>query len=274
VEAVWYQSGAGHPMDQRWGAMLLLSFAVHLALFSVLLFVPEAVSPRRIRGIVYEVQLVEMPGGKSSLAGAKIPATREKGVAVSKKGEGAKRLPTAEPKTKPAIIAKRTVKSKKEETPAPKTAPSDLIDKAISRIERKVAVEKDDHLKQALSRLESKAGQGAGEGEAAGRGEVGGFVMTWYQMEVENRIKSNWSYPVELSRPEASRELEAVVVLKVENSGRILNSRFTKRSSDAIFDHSVQKAIERSDPLPPFPEGYRRTYDEIEINFNLRDLAY
>ena len=62
------------------------------------------------------------------------------------------------------------------------------------------------------------------------------------------------------------------MVVKVRSNGEILESRIKKRSSSIIFDQTVMKAIERSDPLPPFPEGYRKTYDEIEFTFNLSDL--
>jgi colicin import membrane protein len=58
----------------------------------------------------------------------------------------------------------------------------------------------------------------------------------------------------------------------VKRDGSILKTEIKKRSSDDMFDQSVIKAIERSDPLPPFPEGYRKSYDEIEINFNLKEL--
>jgi colicin import membrane protein len=91
-------------------------------------------------------------------------------------------------------------------------------------------------------------------------------------MEVENRIKDNWSYPVALLSPGSNKDLEAIVVVRVRNNGTILKSWFKSQSSNIMFNQSVLKAIERSDPLPQFPEGYRKTYDEIEINFNLRDL--
>jgi len=58
----------------------------------------------------------------------------------------------------------------------------------------------------------------------------------------------------------------------VKSDGTILKSRLEKRSSDVLFDESVMKAIERSNPLPPFPEGYRKTHEEFYINFTLNDL--
>ena len=93
--------------------------------------------------------------------------------------------------------------------------------------------------------------------------------MLIYRMEAEEWIKSNWSYPVAL---DSEKDLEAIVVLMVKRDGTILKNHFEKRSAKAIFDESVMKAIERSDPLPPFPEGYRKSHEEFIISFNLKDL--
>jgi colicin import membrane protein len=92
--------------------------------------------------------------------------------------------------------------------------------------------------------------------------------MALYQMEVEAKIKSNWSYPIAMDK----QKLEAVAVLVVKQDGTITKTRLEKRSSSTLFDESVLKAIERSNPLPPFPESYRKSYDELEITFNLKDL--
>jgi colicin import membrane protein len=71
---------------------------------------------------------------------------------------------------------------------------------------------------------------------------------------------------------ESKKDLEAVVVIMVKSDGSIMKTRFEKRSASPIFDDSVIKAVERSNPLPPFPEGYKVSYDEIRFNFNLKDL--
>jgi len=92
--------------------------------------------------------------------------------------------------------------------------------------------------------------------------------MALYQMEVEAWIKRNWSYPIAMDK----QKLEAVVVLMVKQDGTIMKTRLEKRSASALFDESVMKAVERSNPLPPFPDSYRKSYDEIEITFNLKDL--
>ena len=221
---------------------------------------------------------MEMPAGTGQrLAGT--AAAAEKRKSAVKQATETKRVSIPKKKEKPVVIAKQTVKKKKP--PAKKKADStkDLIEKAISKIEKQVQSDKKEraHVDKAISRLEDKvAGEGQeGEGDVMGRpgsprGTIGnGIHLRMYQMEVEIWIKSNWAYPVALQRP---KNLEAVVVLKVKRDGSITRTDFKKRSSDRIFDQSVSKAIERSDPLPPLPEGYVKSYEEIEITFNLKEL--
>jgi TonB family protein len=84
--------------------------------------------------------------------------------------------------------------------------------------------------------------------------------------------KKDWSYPVALINAESKKIPEAVIIITVRNDGKILKAWFRKKSNNPLFDDSVLKAIERSDPLPEFPPGYVKSYDEVEINFSLKDL--
>jgi colicin import membrane protein len=243
-------------MEPTWRKMLTISVAFHLVVFSVILFAPEHMPTRRIGGAIYEVNLVEMPTGGSLKADTSVKVKSDKDLLLSKKSPQATRISRPKKKEKPIVIAK---------------SPSKLIDKAVLRVDKKVKAEKKDPINQAISKLETKFKGTTGKGFGQG-GADSGITIRIYQMEVENKIKSNWAYPVAHLTPKSQKDLEAIVIVKVNNNGTILNSWFKKHSSDTIFDQSVSRAIERSDPLPRFPEGYRKTYDEIEINFNLRDL--
>lgn len=261
-------------MEIKWSPMVAMSVVLHLAIFSVVLFVPEAMPTRRFEGVVYSVNLVEMPAGVNlKRKGTRTP-TVKKGKRVAKKGSQAKRITVQKKKKKPVVIAKRTVETKTPTIKKPKVSSSELIDRAVSKIEKKVKTEKkvkpeeENHVEKAISKLESDVGTPVGAGPQGGS-PVGAIPMQMYQMEVEDRIKGNWSYPVSLQSKE---DLEAIVVVTVKRDGSILKTEMKKGSSDAIFDDSVLRAIKRSDPLPPFPEGYRESYDEIEIRFNLQDL--
>ncbi len=263
------KQGSNSLMEIKWSPMVVLSVVLHLAIFSVVLFVPEAMPTRRFEGVVYSVNLVEMPAGAAvSRKGTSRARTVKKGKRVAKKSSQAKRIKVQKKKKKPVVIAKRTVEKKTPTIKKPKVSSSELIDRAVSKIEKKVESEEENHVEKAISKLESEVSTPVGSGPEV-VGPVGGIPMQMYQMEVEDRIKGNWSYPVALQSKE---ELEAIVVVMVKRDGSILKTEMKKGSSDAIFDESVLRAVKRSDPLPPFPEGYRKSYDEIEIRFNLKDL--
>jgi colicin import membrane protein len=255
--------------DVKWTPVVVLSVVFHLAVFSSILFIPDSYSARRsFDGIVYEVNLVEMPGGGAKTVGG----TAAKPEAVSKPDTPAKRIEeTPKREEKPVVIAKKTLEKETPPVEKPKESPADLLNKALSKIEKKIKTE--EHLDKALANLENKAGsrnRGTGQpGGTGGGGPPGGTGNWLYEMEVYSLIRSNWYYPPELS---SGKNPEATVVLVVKSDGTILKSRFEKRSTDVLFDESVLKAIERSNPLPPFPEGYRKTHEEIYINFNLNDL--
>jgi len=247
--------------------MFILSVVFHLAVFIIILFVPGTMPTRYIKGVVYEVNLVDMPTA-GDLKQQGVTTARTNNVkTIAKRDSQARRIPGRKDVKKPLVIAKRTVKKKSSSIKKPKVSSAQLIDQAISKIEKKVQ-SGENHIDKAISRLESKVSGSSGTGSKGGRSLIG-IPMRIYQIEVESWIKSNWSYPVAV---QDTKTPEAIVVVTAKNDGTILKCRFKKRSNDTVFDQSVLKAIEKSDPLPPFPEGYKRSYDEFEIKFNLKDL--
>jgi len=255
--------------DVKWTPVIVLSVVFHLAIFSSILFIPDSYSARRsFDGTVYEVNLVEMPGGGSKITGGTPPKPQ----AVAKPDTQAKRIEeTPKREETPVVIAKKTIEKETPPVEKPKESPADLLNKALSKLEKKVKTE--EHLDKALANLENRAGsrnRGTGQsGGEGGGGPPGGTGNLLYEMAVYSVIRSNWYYPPELS---GAKNPEETVVLMVKSDGTILKSRLEKPSTDVLFDESVLKAIERSNPLPPFPEGYRKTHEEFYINFTLNDL--
>jgi colicin import membrane protein len=260
--------------EVKWGPVIGLSFVLHMALMSLVFFVPSyGPSIRSFPGTVYSVDLVEMPGGGApKTAGPALPREARPDPAAQKDTK-AKRIEEPRREEKPLVIAKKTVEKTAQPVEKPKASTSEMIEKAISSIEKKAKSDNVDHLNAAFSKLQSKVGSGEGQGSGggpggAGQGVGGGGPMALYQMEVEAKIRSNWAYPVALDK----KQLEAVVVILVKQDGTILKTRIEKRSASLLFDESVLKAIERSNPLPPFPDSYRVSQDEIVLTFNLKDL--
>jgi colicin import membrane protein len=292
MTALVLNEGTMGDLEQRWGKMVAFSILFHVLIFAAVLFLPGSMPTRAIRGVVYEVNLVEMGQDRSPKSGKGAVAPSEKPqekVSVSKMTEPAKRIAPPKPQEKALVIAKKTVQ-KEEVKKTPEAPPSKRIEDAVSKIQKKVAAEQKDHLKKALSEVEKRVGsenqdhvneaisrlQGrvaapGREGLGPAGGGVAGKIMDIYIMQVTERIRENWSYPATLAS-ERDKGLEAVFVLRVNKEGKILMSWFDKKSSNALFDQSVVKAIERSDPLPPFPPSYHRLEEEFEIAFNLKEM--
>lgn len=281
MDAVWSQFEKGGPQGPRWSLMVVLSVVVHLAFFSTVFLIPKPLSTRAFKGVVYEVNLVELPRKgppvRSTGPSRAVPDQAKK-AQVTGAQRAAKRISTPGVKERPVVLAKRTVTRGPESVKKPEVPTSKLIEEAISKIESKVKAEKQDPLKRALAGIEERvkemdavgaAGKEGGQGDDA---SDGGLALRMYELQIYDAIKRNWSYPVDLSSSEDHTGLEAVVVMRVSRSGRILKVSLEKRSANGLFDQSVLKAIERSNPLPPFPDFYREPEDEIQVTFTLSDL--
>jgi colicin import membrane protein len=249
-------------MGMKWHSMLGLSILFHFAVFSFFLFVPEAMPTRQFDGIIYSVDLVEMPAQNALELRQSKAATEKKSKTVVNNESQAKRVSRPKKEKKPLVIAKRTVETRKALVKKSETSSAERIEDAISKLEDKAQSkeesenEQEAHLERALASLESRF-----TGLRRGVISIDGIPMQIYRMEVEDRIYNNWTYP-------DRKDLKAIVVLTVRRDGTILETKIKRRSGDFLFDESVMKAVKRSDPLPPFPEVYKKSYGEIEIIFN------
>lgn len=284
MEGLSVPPGYDPSLDQKWSKMVIISLAIHMLVFSTILFIPESMTSRSIRDVVYEVNLVEMPAGRRSSMESSAQTKKEKGLTAPAPTAPAKRIDRPKPLEKPLTISKRTIDANPRKITPPEASSTKLLDQALARIEKKVKEEQKETADQPVSKVETSEektsagasargttpGQPAGTAATGRPGGVEGIVMDFYRAEIKEMIYRNWSYPTAML--DKMKDLSAVVVLKVEKNGTILSTTVTQRSGNEIFDQSVLNAIKRSDPLPPFPESYRKTDEEIEISFTLRDL--
>jgi len=279
------------PKEERWAQMMILSFVFHLAIFfgSIVISKSTIYYPF-FEEHVYYVELVAPPPPSTGggVKGAGVAA--EKGASPIVK-TGTRRI-DARKKPPATVVAKRVSPRPIPQTSQKTASPSELIDGAISRVEREVA-QQGNQLEETISRiekrLESKEKAQSQEGaEKAQGGEAptpkrsgGGLPIgpsgigkgiQLYQVQIETAIKENWSYPVALINAREGKTPEAVILLTLRSDGKIVKAEFKKRSRDPLFNDSVLKALERSDPLPRFPPGYNKGSDEVEIRFSLKDL--
>ncbi|HUU39850.1 MAG TPA: TonB family protein [Desulfatiglandales bacterium] len=264
--------------EERWFSMITLSFLFHFMIFSSILFVPQTkIRFPSMDEKIYHVELVGFPSsGKAESKGRDaVVAGKTKKTSNVLKAET--RLIAPKEKNPVSVVAKRVstkpIAPKREK----EIVPSKLIDSAVSKIEKEVEKEMADR----SEKIADESTQGAGDGgtfferfSGAGTGILSGVgkVMQLYQMEIENTIKNNWSFPVALLDSKMDKSPEAIIVVEVRSDGKIQKAWFRKKSSNSLFDDSVLKAVEKSDPLPAFPPGYKKRYEDVEINFSLKDL--
>lgn len=271
--------------------MIALSFVFHLAIFFASLVISKStIYYPFLEEHVYHVELVAPPlprtGGGVKGAGV---ATRKGATPIVKtktRRIDVKKKPPA------TVVAKRVSPKSLPLSRKKTTSASELIDGAISRVEREV-VREGNQLEETISRIEKRLeskktipsreaaekAQGGGapttkrSGEELPIGSSGiGKGIQLYQLEIETAIKENWSYPVALINAREGKTPEAIILLTLRSDGKIVKVRFKKRSWYPLFNDSVLKAVERSDPLPKFPPGYKKSSDEVEIRFSLKDL--
>jgi len=60
--------------------------------------------------------------------------------------------------------------------------------------------------------------------------------------------------------------------VKIMKDGKIRDIWFERRSGNAYFDDSAFKAVKKSDPLPPLPQGFSEPFYKVGFRFNLFEL--
>lgn len=94
-------------------------------------------------------------------------------------------------------------------------------------------------------------------------------IQKAYLASVHSRILKNWILP---DLQNWDKDLEAVIVIKFDKSGTILKHFFEKKSNNQYFDKFVEKAIQESNPLPPFPAAFTETQMELGFRFRPGEL--
>lgn len=255
-------NGSGE--QDKWTRFIVLSLVLHLVVFSAF-FLGPGDPPMGLtdREVVYKVDLVDLSEESQDVKTVSGITTNLTG---SPEGGPAKRIYSQNKRSEALKIAKRTSNRKQSNKPK-KLTTNQMLDSALSAMKKDATAKGGNFLDKAISELEKKAG--TGKPETAARAAAGDVEYRLYIMEAEARVKSNWSYPVARG---GSKKLEAVIVLTVNRDGTILKTRFVRRSGDNLFDESVLQAIEKSEKVPPLPEGIDKNNEELEIIFNLEDL--
>jgi TonB family protein len=110
-------------------------------------------------------------------------------------------------------------------------------------------------------------GGGRGTGTAGagstGTGGLSGIRMRAYEAELQAKIKDAWNIPP------GTKSLQATFFLSINRAGHVEQARLVRGSGNALFDESLQRAIQQAQPLPPLPEGIA---EPLEVTLAFRDM--
>ena len=262
-------------------SMAAVSFACHLVFFAMVHVLP-GFRPEKKSTLppVVNVTMVSLPETAAPKAASPKPAKTPPPAA---KPPPPKPESAPEPKQKAPVgpsepIIKHSMKKKTYEA-------SKVVENAISRIEKKVAQEPPDPLQQALDRLrrqvdeapspppssqaQTEAPPEAGAGPAAGTAD--GVqkqleLIDIYRMQIAWRVQKNWAFPESLAG-DRKDDLVVELAFTVLPNGEIRDVWFDKRSGNRYLDESAKRAVLKSNPVGPHPQGVDRSEITVGLRF-------
>jgi colicin import membrane protein len=297
-----YPMGAG--IESR--TMLIyigISLTIHLIFIGFMIYLPGSNPRPRLGQTAINVSLVSLPGPpKAAPAPAPAPAPEpqkaaRKVVVPEKKIKDRPKAPAIEtPPPKPAPVSpkpKKTVslapskqKPKVKKSLKKKTQNRQkMIDRAMTRVQKKVEKTQSNSVKQAIDRLKKKVAQseananqlvqtpkgiqGATGAGIQGTGGSGGRraleIADLYKVEVAFQVERRWAFSQQVAGDD--RDLQVSLVFRVLPSGEITDIKFTQKSGNAYLDESAYRAIVKANPVSPHPVAIRAPYVTVGVRF-------
>ncbi len=288
-----------HPLLQEppRGVPFALAVGVHLLVFLVAFFSPYLFHQRRKIPEVYTVNLYTV----QDIGAARLTAPPQAKVTAAppevKKAEVKKaevktpplKAEPAPPSPPPAAAPPKAISTQ----PLPVKSKADLerlkkLKESLNSEERAKEAEKvaQDRTREAVNALKkSIQAQGAakattsapqaavgtarkGSATGAATGPSGSVmvdeILRRYLLAVNSQVQEHWKLPESQTW---KNNLEAIIVIKVRQDGKVIDTFFEHRSESLTFNQYVERAIKEASPLPPFPAGFDQKDLEIGLRF-------
>lgn len=270
------------------GVPLALAVGVHLLVFLVAFFSPYLFHQRRKIPEVYTVNLFTVQDiGASRLTlppQAKVTAAPPEVKKVEEKAPPKVVTTPAPPAAAPpkAISTQPLPVKSKADLERLKKLKESLTTEQRAKEAEKLAQERAreavEALKKSIQAQGSKAaapGPQAAVGSAqkgsatgAATGPSGSVVvdelLRRYLLAVNSQVQEHWKLPESQTW---KNNLEAIIVIKVRQDGKVIDTFFEHRSESLTFNQYVERAIKEASPLPPFPAGFDQKDLEIGLRF-------
>ncbi|MCP4745502.1 MAG: hypothetical protein GY874_05070 [Desulfobacteraceae bacterium] len=271
-----------------------ISLAGHLILLAVIVMNPQWSGEKDPFASAIDVQMVSVKD---------IPDT-----ASGKTAAFVKKIMSDKPKPIRKTFKKRETK-KAEIDPAPaETADSKKPEVSISRkpVKTKTAMKYktlklNQNFKKALARLKKNADEppartledtirelrekmdkgefkrevpkgqrGAQKGRSGPGSKREAQIEEIYMALIASEIQENWAYADQLS---SDNEKGGKVAITILPDGSIVDISFMDRSGNRYLDESVEKAIRKSSPVQPYPEGLRKSRIVLGLNYTPQGVS-
>ena len=274
-----------------------ISLFVHLGFIGYMIILPDSAPRRRLSPGSINVSLVSLPGppapapAPTSKSAAKTvaipkPETKKTSVAPVIEKPPPKPLPVTPKPQKKVSLGPKESKWKVKKSLKKKTMNRrQMIENAVSGVQKKVEKSKSDSVNQALEALQKKVAQteasaggtdqnvkkatGTAGGGIAGATGSGGRraldLIDIYKIEVAFQVERHWAFSEQLAGDGSA--LQSSLVFRVLPSGEVTDIRFTERSGNSYLDESAYKAIVKASPVSPHPEGVRALYVTVALRF-------
>ncbi|MCB2184550.1 MAG: TonB C-terminal domain-containing protein [Desulfobulbaceae bacterium] len=283
-----------YPEEQR-KKPLILTLSVHFIIFIFMLIPPDFFQANRNLDEIYTVDLFEtvesaptpqvQPQPQKKVVPPPIEPVVEKKVAPATSLQPVESPPGEIISLKPRVVKKdrRTKKDNKIAEQKVNTA-LDRIKKQLSRQEAlqkakqveaaaaAVAENAVDKLRDILHAEQSISPAAGTTTSSSSAGSNGGKSSSdldeaskLYFVAVQQQIQANWILP-ELQ--EWKNNLKAVVVVNVRRDGIVKKYFFERKSDNIYFNQFVEKTLNESLPLPPFPQGLKDDSIEFGLVFH------
>ncbi len=270
----------------------VVSIVCHALFFAILMYGPTLTPHKRIIPSVINVSMVSFstleaatPPAKPDVAQAATPDVAEKVHPEIKPEPEPEPEDTPEPvvnikkQTEAAVVKKNTPKKLKQSLKKKTFKRTKVLKSAIRRIEKDIDKSKPDPLKTAMDKLRQKVGDkdlppgrktvstGGPNGQNGSGLDTGKILelIDIYRVEVAYQIQKNWAFSDQLAGGRG--DLKVSLVFKIMPEGEIRDIFFTDRSGNNYLDESAYNAIKKSNPVKPHPEGVRRPYVEMGLEF-------
>ncbi len=268
-------------------SFIAISAVLHLIFIAGIILVPALAPAKRYIPTVVDVSLVSLPAQGTAPVEAVVPEKPEVLEAVPEKIEAKPEPvkpppPPPKPVEKVSIEPKPTASKKNKESLKHKTfKPSQVVKESVSKLEKEVEEKRQPTLEDTLKRLKReveredkkpRAGRTGPVGAPSGRPGGSGLTSAQerdrvriYQAEIAYQVQKNWAFSEQLAG--GRTDIMAAIGIKIMPDGEITDIWFDQRSGNRHLDESAYRAIVKSNPLPPLPQGLFGSHFTVGLRF-------